>query len=152
MKLNYWMLDSNTWNHWTVRKQMINKLNYWMLDSNTWNHWTVRKQMINMKLNYWMLDSNTWNHWTLCKQMIDMKFNNIEIYTKNIHVNAVIYCCLPYYLPIAGGRIIGFIPFPEIICRLHDTNRYWRWTLFLWNMWIYFFNGIASNPTYASTH
>ena len=26
-------------------------------------------------------------------------------------------CCLslPYYLPIAGGRIIGFIPFPRVL-------------------------------------
>ena len=23
--------------------------------------------------------------------------------------------CLPYYLPIAGGRIIGFIPFPGVL-------------------------------------
>ena len=24
---------------------------------------------------------------------------------------------LPYYLPIAGGRIIGFIPFPRVLAR-----------------------------------
>ena len=29
---------------------------------------------------------------------------------------------LPYYLPIAGGRIIGFIPFPNVKC---NQSRIW---------------------------
>ena len=31
---------------------------------------------------------------------------------------------LPYYLPIAGGRIIGFIPFPSVLvqCEMHSVQ------------------------------
>ena len=35
---------------------------------------------------------------------------------------------LPYYLPIAGGRIIGFIPFPRVLvqCEMQSvTSRIW---------------------------
>ena len=35
---------------------------------------------------------------------------------------------LPYYLPIAGGRIIGFIPFPRVLvlCEMHlVSSRIW---------------------------
>ena len=53
-----------------------------MLNSNTWNHLTVSKQIINIELdwNTWsiellMLNSNTWNHLTKCKQMIDIKLD-----------------------------------------------------------------------------
>ena len=41
--------------------------------------------------------------------------------------------CLSYYLPIAGGRIIGFIPFPRVLvlCEMQsvlvqDLNSYRR--------------------------
>ena len=32
---------------------------------------------------------------------------------------------LPYYLPIAGGRIIGFIPFPRVLvlCEMQSDRR-----------------------------
>ena len=56
---------------------------YWkellVLDSNTWNHLTVCKQMINIKKNYlcWIAilkttkmyanNSNSWNHLTVCE-------------------------------------------------------------------------------------
>ena len=36
--------------------------------------------------------------------------------------------CLPYYLPIAGGRIIGFIPFPRVLvlCEMQSvSSRIW---------------------------
>ena len=31
---------------------------------------------------------------------------------------------LPYYLPIAGGRIIGFIPFPRVLvlCEMQSVS------------------------------
>ena len=35
---------------------------------------------------------------------------------------------LPYYLPIAGGRIIGFIPFPRllVLCEMQSvSSRIW---------------------------
>ena len=35
---------------------------------------------------------------------------------------------LPYYLPIAGGRIIGYIPFPKVLvlCEMHSVlSRIW---------------------------
>ena len=35
---------------------------------------------------------------------------------------------LPYYLPIAGGRIIGFIPFPRVLvlCEMQSvSSRFW---------------------------
>ena len=35
---------------------------------------------------------------------------------------------LPYYLPIAGGRIIGFIPFPRVLvlCEMQPvSSRIW---------------------------
>ena len=35
---------------------------------------------------------------------------------------------LPYYLPIAGGRIIGFIPFPSVLvlCEMQSvSSRIW---------------------------
>ena len=35
---------------------------------------------------------------------------------------------LPYYLPIAGGRIIGFIPFPRVLvqCEMQsESSRIW---------------------------
>ena len=35
---------------------------------------------------------------------------------------------LPYYLPIAGGRIIGFIPFPRVLvlCEIQSlSSRIW---------------------------
>ena len=31
---------------------------------------------------------------------------------------------LPYYLPIAGGRIIGFIPFPRVLV-LYEMQLVW---------------------------
>ena len=36
---------------------------------------------------------------------------------------------LSYYLPIAGGRIIGFIPFPRVLvlCELQSVSS-WIWT------------------------
>ena len=36
---------------------------------------------------------------------------------------------LPYYLPIVGGRIIGFIPFPRVlvICEMRSVSS-WIWT------------------------
>ena len=36
---------------------------------------------------------------------------------------------LPYYLPIAGGRIIGFIPFPKVLvlCEMQSVSS-WIWT------------------------
>ena len=36
--------------------------------------------------------------------------------------------CLPYYLPISGGRIIGFIPFPRVLvcCEMQSvSSRIW---------------------------
>ena len=30
--------------------------------------------------------------------------------------------CVPYFLPIAGGRIVGFIPFPRVLA-LHGMQR-----------------------------
>ena len=38
---------------------------------------------------------------------------------------------LPYYLPIAGGRIIGFIPFPRVLVRCEMQSISSRiWTRF----------------------
>ena len=34
---------------------------------------------------------------------------------------------LSYYLPIAGGRIIGFIPFPRVLV-LCETTRLWSFS------------------------
>ena len=36
---------------------------------------------------------------------------------------------LSYYLPIAGGRIIGFIPFPRVLvlCEMQSVSS-WIWT------------------------
>ena len=36
---------------------------------------------------------------------------------------------LPYYLPIAGGRIVGFIPFPRVLvlCEMQSVSC-WIWT------------------------
>ena len=36
---------------------------------------------------------------------------------------------LPYYLPIAGGRIIGFIPFPRVLvlCEMKSVSS-WIWS------------------------
>ena len=82
---------------------------------------------------------------------------------------------LPYYLPIAGGRIFGFIPFPRVLvlCEMqsfssriltrvtvsisYDDNHYTTGTCVLmltwiiWNKTVYFYkNGFVHWITYKS--
>ena len=47
-----------------------------MLDSNTWNHLFLCKQIINIKIELLVLDNNTWNHLIMCKQMSYNLFEN----------------------------------------------------------------------------
>ena len=45
-----------------------------VLDSNTWTHLTLCKEMIIYQVKLLGLDNNTWNHLTLCKEMINFKY------------------------------------------------------------------------------
>ena len=54
-------------------------------------------------------------------------FNSEFSFSKNSCLTKAEEPSLPYYLPIAGGRIIGFIPFPRVVlCEMQSvSSRIW---------------------------
>ena len=55
-------------------------------------------------------------------------FNSEFSFSKTTCLNKAEKPSLPYYLPIAGGRIIGFIPFPRVLvlCEMQSVrSRIW---------------------------
>ena len=61
--------------------------------------------------------------WSLTGLNSDFSFSETSCLTKAEEPS------LPYYLPIAGGRIIGFIPFPRVLvlCEMQSISS-WIWT------------------------
>ena len=116
------VLDRNTWNYITVCKLFV-------LDGNTWNYITVCKLLV--------LDWNTcyiyiyqplrsgriWHKRSIFKQSLT-GLNSEFSFSKTGCLIRAEEPTLPYYLPIAGGRIIGFIPFPRVLvlCEMQSTS------------------------------
>ena len=60
--------------------------------------------------------------WSLTGLNSEFSFSKTSCFTKAEEPS------LPYYLPIAGGRIIGFIPFPRVLvlCEMQSVSaRIW---------------------------
>ena len=114
------------------------------MDSNTWNHLTVCKQILNIKWKYKLeliksiktrlsihiyqpLRSGRIWHKVIFKRSLtglnsEFSFSSTSCLTKAEEHS------LSYYLPIAGGRIIGFIPFPRVfvLCEMQSvSSRIW---------------------------
>ena len=51
---------------------------------------------------------------------------------------------LPYYLPIAGGRIIGFIPFPRVLVLSETLSSNFTLDLVSYNLWPYNNHAVSS--------
>ena len=127
------VLNRNTCNHITACKLFV-------LNRNTCNHITVCKLFV--------LNRNTCNHISVCKlfvliftpplghNMTQCQFfkrsltglNSEFSFSKTSCLTKAEEPSLPYYLPIAGGRIIGFIPFPRVLvlCEMQSVkSRIW---------------------------
>ena len=114
------MLDSNTWNHLTVCKQMRSGL-FKILPTNY--SFTTHISYIYQPLR----SGRIWHKVNFFKQSLTC-LNSVISFSLSSCLPRAEEPSLPYYLPIAGGRIIGCIPFPMVLvlCEMQSvSSRIW---------------------------
>ena len=87
----------------------------------------IRYININVKLSQLKKKNERYDAMSIFKRSLtglnlEFSFSSASLLTKAEELS------LPYYLPIAGGRIIGFIPFPRVLvlCEMQSvTSSIW---------------------------